>query len=63
VAPSKLVNFWGTVFQKCGLVVEEVDYECLDSLSEFKSQILDMSTGHIRMTFKFNPITDYFLNQ
>lgn len=63
VAPSKLDNFWGKVFQKCGLVVEEVDYECLGNLSEFKSEILDMSTGDIRMVFKFNPITDYFLNQ
>jgi len=24
---------------------------------------VDISTGHIRLSFKFNPITDYFFNQ
>jgi hypothetical protein len=61
-APKPIPDFWGVVFEKEGLVSNEVDVDCFSKAKELTCEILDHKTNHLRIRFKFSSPTNYFSN-
>lgn len=51
--PKALKDYWGKVFDSCGLIASEDDIELLQSLTSFKCQLIDAKLHHIKLTFEF----------
>jgi hypothetical protein len=61
--PTRIESFWTSVLEKTGLLMQEVDAECLRTMAEFKCELVDLPTSHYCLSFAFHPATPYFANQ
>lgn len=61
--PSRIDSFWTSVLEKTGLLMQEVDAECLRTMAEFSCELVDLPTSHYRLSFAFHPATPYFANK
>lgn len=60
--PKALKDYWGKVFDGCGLVGSEDDIELLDKLTSFKVDLIDAKVQDIKLTFEFEE-NEYFGNK
>ncbi len=51
--PKALRDYWGKVFESCGLIGNEEDIELLEKLTSFKCDVVDVKLHHIKLTFEF----------
>ena len=60
--PKSIPDFWGKVFDACGLIGNEDDIELLENLTLFKCELIDPKVHNIRLTFEFQE-NDHFDNK
>lgn len=46
-------DYWGKVFESCGLIGNEDDIELLEKLTAFRCELIDVKNQHIKLTFEF----------
>jgi len=51
--PKALRDYWGKVFESCGLIGNEDDIELLEKLTSFKCELIDVKVQHIKLSFEF----------
>ena len=61
-APKAIPDFWGVVFEKEGLISNEVDVECFSKVKELSAELIDHKTNHLRIRFRFSAAPGYFSN-
>ena len=52
--PKAIKDYWGKVFNSCGLIGSEIDVEVLDKIKSFKVDLIDASIQHIKIVFEFD---------
>lgn len=51
--PKALRDYWGKVFESCGLIGNEDDIELLEKLTAFRCELIDVKIQHIKLIFEF----------
>lgn len=53
VKPKALKDYWGKVFDACGLISHEHDIDLLQKLISFRCDLIDAKIQNIKVVFEF----------